>query len=212
MTVTGPANDDSRRHRTAMWLGHYATQISLAANTALAVSWTINHAVDTPGPVEWALVGPSAAAIIVSVAATICEQHVHDRNLCLRDLDRSPLLDPDREVTRRIRTLRATHRYGTMVTLASAGLVLMLAAIFAGEWMRDHHIPGSAAVAIGGFGASTAFSMWHVWATAVHRRLQPWCPLCYWGRDDDGDDDDPEPDDPTDPSVEVKQRQTSLHR
>jgi hypothetical protein len=28
--------------------------------------------------------------------------------------------------------------------------------------------------------------------TVVHRRIEPWCPYCGWGRDDDGEDT-PEP-------------------
>ncbi len=210
MTTIGPADDNSRRHRTAMWAGHYATTITLAANATMAIAFTVTTAIQFSKAAEWAIMLPAIAFLIASIVAGMCEQTIHRRNLCLRDLNQAPLLDPQRDVDRHIRTLRTLHNHRRVLAITAGGLALLMGSATLYGWAHRHGIPAASAILIGGFLANIAASTWHVWATAIHRRLYPWCPMCRWGRDDDGDDDGPEPDDPTDPEVEVKQRLHSL--
>lgn len=203
MTTTGPASPDSRRHRIAMWLGHYAPRISLTSYAVMGASFSAANIGDWSTPTEWAVMAPGLAAVAISVTATMCDETVHRRNLCLRDLNRAPLLDPQTEVAKCARLLRFMHSRWVMRLLLGS-LAVLFAGIFVSDWMRDHGMPYPAAVMVTGFLTSMSVSAWNVWATDIHRRLQLWCPLCRWGRGPD--DDDPQPEDPTGPTVEVKRR------
>ncbi len=204
MTTTGPAEPEGVKHRAAMWLGHYAPRIELGSYAVMAVMFTGANAGDWPGVITWSLTAPGLTALVVSYVAMVCDHTVHRQNLCLRDLNQSPLLNPQAEVERRGRLLRFLHSR-RLLHLLFGSLAVLFGGILLSSWMRNHDMRYPTAVFIVGYLTSTAISAWNVWATDIHRRLYPWCPLCRWGRGPDDDEDDPEPE-PTDPTVECDHR------
>jgi hypothetical protein len=151
--------------RPAMWLGHYATHLLLAAVAASVA----DDAMGQPGGVvQWAAV----AAWTVWIAAFLVDGGFHRERLCERCVAASPL-DPQAAVDRWRRALRLHHARAVMVAVL-AGVVgwnLASGALF-------RHPPAWAlavsALASVTLGASYAVS-WQ------HRRLYPWCPFCRWG-------------------------------
>ncbi len=194
---------DGRGHQTAMWLGHYEPQITIAAYLT-AVASNIATYILNPGQAgQWAVTAPVTALMLTSVAATICDHHVHKRGLCLRDLRGVPFADPDAEVTRRMRHLTYAHSRRNIAVLAVA-LVVVVGGPGGMAQADKHHLPALLSAAIlallvCGF---VTFA-YHAWMRMVHQRLRPWCPLCRWGRGGEGGDG-PEVPDPTDPVVETK--------
>jgi hypothetical protein len=197
MTTTEPAGR-GRRHRAAMWLGHHAARIDMATFATMAVAFTIVTLIE-PGRAAWILTVLVAATMAFSIVASECDRRVHRRNLCVLDVDRAPLLDPEGQITHHARTLRAFHSPMRRMSALAGSMVLMLVGVFVGAWARDNDVPLAAVIAIVPFGIMVVLQIWNVRVSEVHGRLQPWCPLCAGGGDDgDEGDDDPEPE-PTPP-------------
>jgi hypothetical protein len=199
MTTIDPADPGGRRHRTAMWLGHHAPRINIAAFTTMAVGFSL-AVIFRDGPMPaWIFVAIGAAAMAFGSVADMCDSAVHRRNLCLLDLDQAPLLDPDAEVTRHADTLRTFHSFKRRLTAVAVGFAFMVAGLIVGGWARDHGVPFAAAIIIVPYSTLMWIQIKNVRMNDVHRRLQRWCPMCGWGRGpDDGDDPEPEPE-PTSP-------------
>ena len=120
----------------------------------------------------------SLAAVVVFIVVQLFTL-AHDDRLCLRCIAESPA-DPARAVESRRRWLRLFHS----ATTTSGVAVLVVAAavgVTAGLLIR----PGWGDLVL-------VLPLATMALTVVHRRIEPWCPYCGWGRDDDGDDT-PEP-------------------
>lgn len=179
MTTASAAGNPGRRHAAAMWLGHYADEMMITS-MALYGAGTIFLKV-LPDAAQWALMVTLFPFMQLSVAALIMQHLVHDRNLCMRDVARAPLADPEGEVQRRMRWLRRFHgRYRKLMALAP----LLLIAVMAGALALPAGGQIVQQVALVAFVSFAAFQMQ---VSRVHRRLRPWCPMCRWGRGDDGD-------------------------
>jgi hypothetical protein len=184
-----PAGDGSRRHRAAMWLGHYFPTVALYLTAVLLAArlvefWTAGH---SPAYRVADVVAFIVSAILIVMF--LCHEGMHARHLCERDLAVSRvLLDPQGEVEKRRRLLKANHRRSAFWLFLAAGLVLIGIGIIDG-------LPRPSAVTIVFTVLEVvcaAFAVFFVTAMLVHRRLQPWCPDCDHGGGD-GDDKVPAP-------------------
>ncbi|HEY2225518.1 hypothetical protein [Actinomycetospora sp.] len=123
----------------------------------------------------------SLAAVVVFIVVQLFTL-AHDDRLCLRCLAESPA-DPARAVEGRRRWLRLFHS----ATTASGVAVLVVAAaigVTAGLLIR----PGWGDLVL-------VLPLATMALTVIHRRIEPWCPYCGWGRDEDGEDvPEPTPD------------------
>lgn len=116
----------------------------------------------------------SLAAVVVFIVVQLFTL-AHDDRLCLRCLAESPA-DPARAVESHRRWLRLFHS----ATTASGVAVLVVAAaigVTAGLLIR----PGWGDLVL-------VLPLGTMALTVIHRRMEPWCPYCGWGRDDDGED------------------------
>lgn len=127
----------------------------------------------------------TTAAVVVLIVGTMWPQRAHDRNLCLRCLNASPLLDPQGAVDRHRPKLALFHNRRRGGLLLAAGLLPLGVALVTGVRNLDFgwKIVATAAAVAG------TFAMVHTSRCALlHRRLHPWCPWCPHGR---GDHDHP---------------------
>ncbi|MEJ2869699.1 hypothetical protein WCD74_18150 [Actinomycetospora sp. OC33-EN08] len=123
----------------------------------------------------------SLGAVLVFIVVQLFTL-AHDDRLCLRCIADSPS-DPARVVERRRHWLRLFHSATT-----TAGITVLIAAaavgVAAGLFIR----PGWGDLVL-------LLPLGTMALTVLHRRVEPWCPYCGWGRDDDGEDTpDPTPD------------------
>lgn len=106
----------------------------------------------------------------------------HDDRLCLRCIADSPE-NPAQVVERRRRWLRLFHSATT-----TAGITLLIVAAAVGVAAGLLFRPGWGDLVL-------LLPLGTMALTVLHRRVEPWCPYCGWGRDDDGEDTpDPTPD------------------
>jgi hypothetical protein len=126
----------------------------------------------------------SLAAVVVFIVVQLFTL-AHDDRLCLRCIAESPA-DPARAVESRRRWLRLFHSATT--TAGVAALVVVAAVgVAAGLLIR----PGWGDLVL-------VLPLATMALTVVHRRIEPWCPYCDWGR---GGDDEDAPDPTPDPDV-----------
>ncbi|HEY2195371.1 MAG TPA: hypothetical protein VGH76_24145 [Actinomycetospora sp.] len=120
----------------------------------------------------------SLVAVVVFIVVQLFTL-AHDDRLCLRCIAESPA-DPARAVQNRKPWLRLFH---SATTTAGVVVLVVVAAIgvTAGLLIR----PGWGDLVL-------VLPLATMALTVVHRRIEPWCPYCGWGRDDD-DEDAPEP-------------------
>jgi hypothetical protein len=120
----------------------------------------------------------SLGAVVVFIVVQLFTL-AHDDRLCLRCIAESPA-DPARVVETRRPWLRLFHS----ATTASGVAVLVVVAavgVVAGLMIR----PGWGDLVL-------VLPLVTMALTVVHRRIEPWCPYCGWGRGGD-DEDTPEP-------------------
>ncbi|WP_157646927.1 hypothetical protein [Actinomycetospora chiangmaiensis] len=123
----------------------------------------------------------SLGAVLVFIVVQLFTL-AHDDRLCLRCIAESPA-DPAQVVERRRRWLRLFHSATT-----TAGIVMLIVTaavgVVAGLLIR----PGWGDLVL-------LLPLGTMALTVLHRRVEPWCPYCGWGRDDDGEETpDPTPD------------------
>lgn len=130
--------------RLGMWLGHYAyllliVQVGFSAAAHLLVAVVGGR---------WLVVLAVVSTLLTLLAAAaFLLQGLHDRRLCLRDINEAPLLDPDRAVHMRMRELRVHHAPGLKVTLLLAALGVVFASAFvkhAPAWLDLFYVAGLA--------------------------------------------------------------------
>jgi hypothetical protein len=120
----------------------------------------------------------SLGAVVVFIIVQLFTL-AHDDRLCLRCIAESPA-DPAHAVETRRVWLRMFHS----ATTASGVAVLVVVAavgVAAGLMIR----PGWGDLVL-------VLPLGTMALTVVHRRIEPWCPYCGWGRGGD-DEDTPEP-------------------
>jgi len=184
MTVAdrGATSGDGRwPFRLAMLLGHFYRR---QADLLMVAVWALLIAGWWASPAAGLLKALALALACVAIASSACEMFVHDRNLCLRDLQEAPLLDPQGAVDKNRSRLRTFHdrRFKVVVLTMSAGPLLAVLLVPGRESMSTTLRVVSTVVAVVGI-AVLAFAGR---LSAVHRRLRPWCPWC---RRDGGPDD-----------------------
>lgn len=206
MTATdtpGPDPEKDWRFRTAMWLGHYADRLSIVGFAVMGTAFVVSTLLrDTSiESLSWLLVIPGLALILVSTIAQLCDIRVHRENLCLRDLDEAPLLDPQAEVTKHAHLLAAAHAQVQRIWILVVSLGFMFTGLVVGNIAYENDVPGAFFILTVPYVLMIVVQTWSVRVGAVHHRLQAWCPLCRWGRGPDDDPPAPEPE-PTPPASE----------
>lgn len=123
----------------------------------------------------------SLAAVVVFIVVQLFTL-AHDDRLCLRCIADSPA-NPALVVERRRPLLRLFHSATTGAGIATL-VVVAAVGVAAGLFIR----PGWGDLVL-------ILPLGTMVLTVLHRRVEPWCPYCGWGRDDDGEDTpDPTPD------------------
>ncbi len=176
MTAAAAAGDPGRRHAAAMWLGHYAGELYLSGMALQGVALVSMNLL--PEGAQWATTAVVFPYLMLAVVALILQTEVHDRNLCPRDLAQAPLADPEGEVQRRMGWLRRYHGARKRLLLAPVLLIAVMVVALA--------FPGGRFIQQGALLVFMAFASWRLYIIRIHRRLRPWCPMCRWGRGDDG--------------------------
>jgi hypothetical protein len=191
-TAAGFAGRHPRLSPLMIRVGHYSTPLQLVLYPLVYLLPVLNSAFlfRKDGPTPWwtAVFVAGLVAIVLNLLVSLAAL-VHDRSLCLLDVQQAPLLDPQGAATRYRRRLRLRHSRRAMVL----SLVPMLWVIlqpslgpFLPSWARLALIPVA--------GAIIAWTIYlSVVCVSTHRRLEPWCPYCHWG---DGGDEEvaPQPD------------------
>lgn len=186
--MTAAAGAGGQRHRgwlfrLGMLLGHYANRWSVYLTilmwTYIASSWWLPEQVTTQGPLRWAVF----VLVLIYVVGFTCQVVLHERHLCLRDLDDAPLLDPQAAVDQHRRALRIHHnRRQYLVALITGVLPLAILLVMTGQASYPVGVK-LALTALAAIGVAANCYVGYIQAT--HRRLQPWCPWCR--RNDGGD-------------------------
>jgi hypothetical protein len=181
-SASAAAGGPGRLNRLMIWLGHYSPQISVPITIATWVfivsGWWIPTGAITP-VAAGVLFGAIVVLVLLDIAGMIC-QSVHDRNLCLQELQEAPLLDPQGAVEKNRHLLEFYHRHRrsplTLIISLSpiAAMLIMAGNHDAALWLK---IPLTAVAAIG-----VALASYLGRVRLVHTRLYPWCPWCH--RDD----------------------------
>lgn len=181
MTVAEGSNPDRRPlHAAIMWWGHYSRPwlpaIYVTIEAVLIVSW-------------WGVkLGPAVEILrwtaLTTILTALISKQIHDRNLCLRHIQESPLLDPQTAVDDNMRYLWFMHRkHLSWGVVALAALPLLLPVT--GRW----DLPLYARIALTVLALVGLAATWYfLHASNVHRRLVGWCPWCNPRR---GGDDHP---------------------
>jgi hypothetical protein len=180
------AGGHGRLFRLAIFLGHYTgryyTPILIIIWGVIVLGWWVPATTTgTLYAVVWAV---TVTVLAAELTGLLCQFLVHDRNLCPREIEESPLLDPQAAVTKNLRTLQAFHDRRRQIILglfAMSPVIVLL--MLAGN--RDMPAPIKAAftaVAVLGI----ALAAWVSRIQQIHQRLHLWCPWC---RRDDGPDD-----------------------
>ncbi len=194
MTTASAAGQPGRRHAVMMWLGHYGSELYLAGMTAVGVALATTQGL--PTAVQWAVAAFVLPIMLLAVTAVALQFVVHDQNLCLRDLTQAPLGDPEGEVQRRMWWLRRYHRQRVIVSVLATFILILVMAVALGLGSAGAIVQTTALLAF------IAFGCFKMQSTRIHRRLQPWCPMCRWGGGDDG----PEEPSPVVPPANVRTR------
>lgn len=188
------AGGHGRLFHLAMLLGHYSRRTSPVVTIlvwALIILgwWAPDYNKSLLGAAFYFTV---LGLLVADITGLFCRIFVHDRNLCLRDLQESPLLDPQSAVDKNIRALRTCHSrrfHKTLLGISFAPIVVLLAVAGIKEMPLLVKV---ALTVMAAAGITTTIYVGHI--QNVHSRLQPWCPFC---RRDDGPDDpvvEPTPD------------------
>lgn len=181
-------NDEYDRrpvHRALMWLGHYYPRVSPVLYLSILAAAVVGLWVSPTPPAVFLNLRVAATTVLLVMMTS--RDFIHNRNLCLRDLNEAPLLDPQAAVEKHIGRLRRYHFHSWPVSIAmlvgliGGGLILGSAGVaYTWPWIVRAAI--TAVVT-----ASTVMAVRFDRARVTHDRLQPWCPICRRRRGDDGD-------------------------
>lgn len=204
--MTATAANPGRWHQLRMWLGHYATLISVVWSGWLVLTIILRPLTEDP-PIWYALLYTVVTlGLVIAAFASSWNQRFHDRNLCLRDLAATPLTDPQREVERKMWALRAFH---SLTLLALNGVFLLVVIVVLTHSATQHGWAGPAQLWV--YLLITVYlvasTMVHV-MSRIHRRLEPWCPLCRRGGGGGGSYFNPDP--APDPSMTTPRDRTGV--
>lgn len=188
--AAGGGKHEGRLFRLGMWLGHYASQtltpINIIIWTWIVASWWLPRSI-ADSPLSYL----STGLVLIYLAMIFCEWQLHDRNLCLRDLNDVPLLDPQAAVDKNRARLRRYHDPRTRKIAIVVGMV-PIAALLIMAGGRDYPTGLRLLMTVIAVAAVSAISYLSLDQRA-HRRLRTWCPWCR-RPDEDQDTKVPEPD------------------
>lgn len=173
----GPRRDS----RLLIWTGHRAVFFAWAGivlYAAGALSWKT--------PAE----GPAVTVSVFVIIAAAATSWYHGRRLCERCIAETPL-DPQAEVEKRMRVLRA-HHSRRMRVIENTGFGIVFLCQFISYFSRGWALWALILISAVLFSQGITLYIWD-----RHGRLRPWCPWCHWG---DGGNEEVSPDVP-DPAV-----------
>jgi len=178
--------------RFRMWLGHYAPYILITVVAFMVAGDLLEIIGSTTGGMKTAvsiIQSLVSFAWLFAVLATFAQIY-HDKQLCVRCVNDSPLTEPAEVVKRRDRELKAFHS-----PPLTFGILLFFLAVSVWELVASksttHSIWGLCIDIL----ALVAFG-YNAFVFKTHARLALWCPYC---RDDGWNDGDEEPADPNGP-------------
>jgi hypothetical protein len=171
-----------------MKIGHYQDRFAF-----VLVPIVFSNAVTDPLHLS-----PTTDAVlnIISFAATVLwlfscwAESKHNRNLCLLDLEETPLLDPQGAVDRDMWKLKIFHSKGKVVAVMGVFFLLLITANVLGTHGNEWAMWFRLALI---FPFVAAYLVVTEVTTTAHRRLYPWCPFCKRRRDDDDEETTPAP-------------------
>lgn len=186
MTTAAEGSSNPSRgllHNLAMWWGHYAGRWLPAIYAAL-ITLNIIDWWDGGRDASWENL--ARIPLDIALASGIFCEIIHHRNLCLRDIQDAPLLDPQEAVRKQLKYLKLVHRprlAWALIAVAVLALLLPATGSVAPSLPLLAKLAVTAMAVAGVFAAGVTLH-----ATRIHRKLQPWCPYCDHRR---GGDDDP---------------------
>lgn len=186
------ADGDGRpTHRVLMWLGHYYPRISPGLYLIILIGAIVGLWI-TPTPPE-AFAWAKTVAITIITLMSVFRDFIHNRNLCLRDLNEAPLLNPQEAVDKHLSYLRRHHkRSWTLIITSLVGLIGC--GILLGSTGTAYPWPWFVRAAITVLVVVGAVAGYRIDRTnVVHDRLQPWCPWCRRGGGEDDEAKQPTP-------------------
>ncbi len=155
-------------------LGHYAPGL-LAAVVGALILWTLVPSTTdvVPGPALWALF---AVAFLLGVSIL-----VHNRRLCERCIAALPL-DASTVASRYRIRFRVAHLFESRLFAVGYLTVLTGSALLAGDPVGRYV-----------WAAAEASLVYLLLVYVTHQRLQPWCPYCKHGGEEQRAPTSPDP-------------------
>jgi hypothetical protein len=165
-----------------MWMGHYYFYFLLASVPFTAADIVTGYSVG------WIVV-LNDVTMFAWITALICEFLRHQDGLCERCIREAPTLNPEPPLRRWHWALWCRHQRRLMIALSGGYLAWILYAD-----AQRHPQPWQVALDVAAL--LLVVVIWFI--LLQHRRLEPWCPYCHWGR---GGDHETAPAPPEEPAV-----------